>query len=340
MTAITDFSKSYKASEGKGSKKESFSVRNFIPQNNDSTVDRFRKITMIVCVLIFVLSAAYLFNFYIIAPGRNSGAVEKLEQLVGEEQGTADAQSLAEKYPDVEFPEGMLSKYAELYAENNDFVGWIKIDGLDISQPVVRGENNKKYLSTDFSGRHGKYGTVFMHCANSVERLNFNTALFGHHMYDSEMFGNLMGYKSIDGYKKAPVVEFNTIYGDFKWKVFAVFITNGTAEGDDGYLFNYMFTDLTSYSKAESFFGEVRQRSLYHPDVDVQPTDKILTLSTCTYEFDEARLVVMARMVRPGESEAVNTNIELNPNPRFPAAYYKEKGLSNPYASAYEWTPG
>lgn len=339
MTAITDFSKSYKASEGKGSKKESFSFRNLLPDNNDSTVEKITKITVIVCVLVFLFSAAYLINYYFISPEKNANAIDKLEQLVGEEQGTADSQLLTQ-YPDVEFPEGMLAKYAPLYAENQDFVGWVKIDALDISQPVVRGENNKKYLTTDFNGRSGKYGTVFMNCANKVDRLNFNTALFGHHMLDSKMFGNLMAYKNVDGYKKAPVIEFNTIYGDFKWKIFAVFITNGTADGDDGYLFNYMFTDLTSNQKIESFFGELKQRSLYHPNVDVKPTDKILTLSTCTYEFDEARLVIVARMLRPGESEAVDTNVELNSNPRFPSAYYKEKGLSNPYASAYKWIPG
>ncbi|MBQ5825281.1 MAG: sortase [Clostridia bacterium] len=340
MTAITGFSKSYKASEGKGSKKESFSLRNFIPQRDDSTFERFVKITVIVCVLVFIGASLYLLNYYLIEPEENANAIQQLEQLVGEEQGTLDEQTLAARYPGVEFPEGMLAKYASLYAENQDLVGWVKIDALGISQPVVRGENNRKYLTSDFSGKSGKYGTVFMNSANKVERLNFNTALFGHNMNDSKMFGNLTEYMSVDGYKKAPVVEFNTIYGDFKWKIFAVFISNGTAEGDDGYLFNYTFTDLSSYDKIESFYDEVKQRSLYYPNVDVLTTDKILTLSTCTYEFDEARLVVMARMLRPGESEEVDTNVAPNPNPRYPAAYYKKNGLSDPYASAYDWTPG
>jgi sortase B len=159
-------------------------------------------------------------------------------------------------------------------------------------------------------------------------------------MFDSKMFGNLVQYKSAAGYKKAPVIEFNTLFADYKWKVFAVFITNGTQEGDNGYLFNYIFTDLSNQEAVESFMGEIKQRSIYYPAVDIAVSDKILTLSTCTYEFDEARLVIMARMVRPGESDQVDVSkIRYNSNPRYPAAYYEENGLSNPYSTAYKWYP-
>ncbi len=339
MSSITGFSKNYKASEGKGSKKEGFFASNFIPQKNDTVTDKIRKIVMIVCVLAFFGAGIYLFNSFVIEPIVTSGQINKLEEMVGENNAVADKAVLDEKYPGVEFPEGMLDKYAELYAKNPDFVGWINIDGVDISLPVVQGEDNKEYLKRGFDGKYSKYGSVFMNCANDVDRLNYNTSLFGHHMLDSKMFGNLIQYKDAETYKKAPVIEFNTIYGDYKWKIFAVFITNGTAEGDDGYIFNYLFTDLSTPEKVEKFLGEIDQRAIYKPEVDIAVSDKILTLSTCSYEFDEARLVIMARMVRPGESEQVSGKVIANENPRYPAAYYEEKGIENPYASAYKWQP-
>lgn len=339
MSSITGFSKNYKASEGKGSKKEGFFASNFIPQKNDTVTDKIRKIVMIVCVLAFFGAGIYLFNSFVIEPIVTSGQINKLEEMVGENNAVADKAVLDEKYPGVEFPEGMLDKYAELYAKNPDFVGWINIDGVDISLPVVQGEDNKEYLKRGFDGKYSKYGSVFMNCANDVDRLNYNTSLFGHHMLDSKMFGNLIQYKDAETYKKAPVIEFNTIYGDYKWKIFAVFITNGTAEGDDGYIFNYLFTDLSTPEKVEKFLGEIDQRAIYKPEVDIAVSDKILTLSTCSYEFDEARLVIMARMVRPGESEQVSGKVVANENPRYPAAYYEEKGIENPYASAYKWQP-
>ncbi|MBR3802220.1 MAG: class B sortase [Clostridia bacterium] len=339
MSSVTGFSKNYKASEGKGSKKDGFFVRNFIPKSSDTGLEKARKIIMIVCVLTFVFAAVYLFSDFVIQPFITANRLEKLESMVGKSNEVADAQELAEKYPDVEFPDGMLGKYAELYAKNSDLAGWINIEALDISLPVVQGEDNKEYLKVDFDGNRNKYGSVFANSENDMKNLNYNTVLFGHHMLDSKMFGNLTLYKDVENYKKAPVIEFNTIYGDYKWKIFAVFITNGTAEGDDGYIFDYTFTDLSSPEAVERFLGEIDQRAIYKPEVDISVSDKILTLSTCSYEFDEARLVVMARMVRPGESEEVSGVVRVNDNPRYPAAYYEEKGLTNPYESAYKWQP-
>lgn len=340
--AVTGFSKDYKVGgdEGKPVKKGNFFTRNFIPSKDDPASEIVRKIVMTVAVIAAIVSGGYLFNDYVISPYMNTKQIDELSGMIGEGNEVVDTKTLAEQYPGVTFPEGMLEKYAALYARNQDFVGWIKIDGLDISLPVVRGENNDKYLKTDFDGKSSKYGSIFMNCTNKVDSLNYNTTLFGHYMKDSKMFGNLMQYKSVNGYKKAPVIEFNTIYGDYKWKVFAVYITNGTSAGDDGYLFNYMFTDLSTNDAVEEFLGEIKLRSLYYPNVDIAVSDKILTLSTCSYEFDEGRLVVMARMVRAGESAEVDTsNVRFNPNPRYPQGYYTEQGLSNPYKSYSKWYP-
>ncbi len=340
--AVTGFSKDYQAvgDDGKPVKKGNFFTRNFIPVKGDPASEIVRKIVMTIAVIAALVSGGYLFNDYVISPYVNTKQLDELSGMIGESNEVADAQTLAEKYPGVAFPEGMLEKYAALYARNQDFVGWINIDGLDISLPVVRGENNDKYLKTDFDGKYSKYGSIFMNCSNKVDSLNYNTTIFGHYMKDTKMFGNLMQYKSIVGYKKAPVIEFNTIYGDYKWKVFAAYITNGTSEGDDGYLFNYMFTDLSTNAAVEEFLGEIKLRTIYYPNVDIAVSDKILTLSTCTYELDEGRLIVMARMVRPGESTDVDlTNIRVNPNPRYPQGYYTEQSLSNPYKSYSKWYP-
>ena len=340
--AVTSFSKDYMigGDEGKPAKRGNFFTRHFIPTKDDPTSEKVRKIVMTIAIIAALVSGGYLFHDYVIAPYTNSKQLDELSSMIGEGSNVVNSQSLAEKYPGVAFPDGMLEKYAALYARNKDFVGWIEIDGLDISLPVVRGENNDKYLKTDFDGKYSKYGSIFMNCANKVDSLNYNTTIFGHYMKDTKMFGNLMQYKSIAGYKKAPVIEFNTIYGDYKWKVFAAYVTNGTSAGDNGYLFNYMFTDLSTNEAVEEFLGEIKLRTLYYPNVDLAVSDKILTLSTCTYELDEGRLVVMARAVRPGEGTDVDlTNIRVNPNPRYPQGYYTENNLSNPYKDYNKWYP-
>ncbi|MBQ3602856.1 MAG: class B sortase [Clostridia bacterium] len=341
VNAVTDFSKDYKkGEEAAPKKKKGFFKNNFVISQEDPTAEKIRKIIMIIAVLAIIGSGLYLFNDYVIMPYRNDKDMNELNSLLGNGNSVIDEQSMEKKYPDIDFPAGMLEKYGDVYARNQDLVGWIEIAGLDISLPVVQGVDNNQYLKTDFDGKTSKYGSIFMNSTNRFDTLDYNTTLFGHHMKDQKMFGKLKQYKTVAGYKKAPVIEFGTLYADYKWKVFAVFITNGTSAGDDGYLFNYMFTDLSTNQKVEEFLGEIKLRSIYYPQVDIAVSDKILTLSTCTYELDEGRLVIMARMVRPGESEYVDVNaVRYNANPRYPQGYYEKNGKTNPYADYAKWYP-
>ena len=82
---------------------------------------------MIVCIVVFLGAGLYLFNDFVVQPIKASSQMNKLEEMVGKNNSVADKAALNEKYPDVEFPEGMLDKYADLYAKNSDFVGWINI---------------------------------------------------------------------------------------------------------------------------------------------------------------------------------------------------------------------
>lgn len=341
VNGLTDFSKDYKkGEEAAPKKKKGFFRNNFVISQEDPTAEKIRKIIMIFAVLAIICSGLYLFNDYVIMPYRNDKDMNELNSLLGDGNSVIDEQSMEEKYPDIDFPAGMLEKYGDVYARNQDLVGWIEIAGLDISLPVVQGVDNNQYLKTDFDGKTSKYGSIFMNSTNRFDTLDYNTTLFGHHMKDQKMFGKLKQYKTVAGYKKAPVIEFGTLFADYKWKVFAVFITNGTSSGDNGYLFNYMFTDLSTNQKVEEFLGEIKLRSIYYPQVDIAVSDKILTLSTCTYELEEGRLVVMARMVRPGESEYVDVDaVRYNANPRYPQGYYEKNGKTNPYADYAKWYP-
>ena len=159
-------------------------------------------------------------------------------------------------------------------------------------------------------------------------------------MTDDLIFGRLEEYTTIKGFKSAPIIEFDTMYKDYKWKIFAVFITNADKEHDNGYVFNYIFTNVRSDSDFEEYIEQLDQRKLYTTGVDIKPSDKILTLSTCSYEFHNARLVVVARMVRQGEEAYVNTSqAKMNPSPRYPQVWYDTyNGGKNPYSSYEKWT--
>lgn len=244
-----------------------------------------------------------------------------------------------------DFPEGIQDKYKLLYAQNQDFVGWLTVPNTSIDMPVYKCSNNDYYLKHDNYDTYTKYGTLFMDKDNNPLNLTRNTTIYGHNFDNKLIFDELHNYQDPEFFKKSPVIEFNTLYKDYKWKVIAAFHTNGSSEGDNNYLFYYIASDFGNNSFMK-FYDELQQRSYIHTGVDVQPTDKVLTLSTCTYFFDRngslenARFVVIARLVRDGESEEVDTSLVTeNDNVRYPQLYFDVFGGTNPWRNSSKWVP-
>lgn len=249
---------------------------------------------------------------------------------------------LRSDYPNISFPETLSLKYAKLYAVNQDFVGYLSIDRYGVSLPVVQSQKDKGdeyyYLRKNFYKQYSVYGCPFVFKDSDMMNLDRNTVIFGHNNNSNLAFAPINKYKTLDGYKAAPVIQFDTIYSTNKWKIVAAFITNSDPKDDNDYFFNYMFTKMQSDAEFMEYINQLKQRSLYDTGIDVLPGDKILTLSTCAHEFEDARFVVVARLIRPGETEDVNTAIaHTNEKPRYPQAYYDKKKKKNPYKDAERW---
>ncbi|MBE6771970.1 MAG: sortase [Ruminococcaceae bacterium] len=303
-----------------------------------------RKIVLAVSIVTIIASCGLLVNTYIIEPMRFKKTADELADQMNvsvdkhDETEVVDS-FLATEFPDVIFPDGMLAKYAQLYAANNDLKGWISIPGLEINLPVAQSSNNEFYLKKDIYGKYTSYGVPFFDFRmTDFKNLHMNNVIYGHNMRsDDYIFGMLENYRTIDGFAQAPVIECNTIFGDYTWFVYGVFISNSDASDDNGYVFPYNFIDLPT-EKFESYIKEIDKRKLYTTGVTLEPTDKILTLSTCCYDFDDAKLVVVARLKREGESVNVDTSKAYeNPNPKYPQAWYDAMKKTNPYAEDARW---
>lgn len=316
----------------------------FIPKKDDKTREKIRKIVMDVSLLTIigcVIAFGSLTVEHFVQISRDKQIKDLLVDTNGmtEEQYDAAWQELIKKYPSVSFPEGMNLKYAYLYAINPELVGWIKIPGTNLDVQVVQTVDNDKYLKTDFYGKKSRYGCPYVDCKNDAKYLDDNTIIYGHHMSDGLMFSNLDKYKTIEGYKESPVIQYDTLYQTYYFKIIGAFITNSLPEDDNGHMFNYMITNFTSGDRFMSYISEVQKRSIFTTGVDVNPDDKLLTLSTCSYEFGKARLVVVARMCRENEDpNAVDLDkATINPSPRYPQAWYDAKHIANPYKDDYAW---
>ncbi len=243
-------------------------------------------------------------------------------------------------FESVSAPQIELSDEASaLLATNPDNIGRIYIEGTNIDYPFAQCLDNSYYLETDFFGDYYRYGTVY-----ADYRCNFgadedlqsdNLVLYGHHTALNDYFSHLHYYKNnIEFYKQYPIIEIKSNYETYYYKIFAYMITN--AYEKDGPVFYYhTYHNFETQEDFDWYVNEVLKRSLIVSGVDVEYGDKLLTLSTCTVEFDDSRFVVYARRLREGEDEFDGvTDAYLNPNPLMPDRYYQIYGGS--YIENYE----
>lgn len=236
--------------------------------------------------------------------------------------------------PIVERP--VQEQFNSLLEQNPDTIGWISIPNGDgtrlLDYVVVQGEDNDKYLTTTFNGGYAKSGTLFVDYTDKITPFDEpdNIVIYGHNMATGEYFAPLINYfnfennhnhEDISFYRAHPTIEFNSLYKNSTYKIFAVMMLN--VYEDAGEVFNYhVVHNFNNQDDFNEYVAEILDRStFYNPDVNLQYGDKLITLSTCkfgSYGTKDLRLVVFGREVREGESPAVDVSkAYANPNPKF-----------------------
>ena len=74
------------------------------------------------------------------------------------------------------------------------------------------------------------------------------------------------------------------------YKVFSVYVTDAND--------NYIKTNFYNKSEYKEFLDKIKNKSIYKSDINVDENDKIITLSTCSYEFNDARMVVHGKLLK------------------------------------------
>lgn len=173
---------------------------------------------------------------------------------------------------------------------NGDMVGWFKIDGTVIDYPVLQGLDNDYYLNHDINNKPHILGSIILDYRCDIKNIERNTMVYGHNTKNKTMFHMITQYKNKTFYDEHRVIEFNTLYDKMKWQVFAVHVV----DGGYGYSISYPLSDDEAYAL---YIKDIEERNIYIPDIEVGLEDKILTLVTCSYEFDNARTIVHAKLI-------------------------------------------
>lgn len=210
--------------------------------------------------------------------------------------------------------------FTDLLAQNPDVVGWITIPDTQIDYPVLQGTDNEFYLRHGLDGAYDIVGIPFADYECDVQN-GRHLILYGHNMGvdETDRFSTLQGYKDPDYYTQHPYIELYTLYGSTYYKVVAVYALTARTQDADYFAFN-TYADFASDEAEQQYLDEVARRAFYTTGDYAQPGERLLTLCTCTYEMDDARILVMARPLREGESLAADT-VNVNADPLLPARW-------------------
>lgn len=178
--------------------------------------------------------------------------------------------------------------FESLLQRNADVVGWLYCPDTPISYPVVQGENNDQYLRRDLDGNYLIGGTLFMDYRGGALEKGTRHIMYGHNMKNGSMFGLLPEYKSQAYFESHPVMYYVTPDGNYRLELFAGLVVRRDDRIYDMSLDEEEWTELLNSYRAASTFES---------DTELQCDDIIVTLSTCSYEFDNARYIIIGRLV-------------------------------------------
>ena len=150
----------------------------------------------------------------------------------------------------------------------------------------------------DFDGNEDKAGCLILDTDSALygENLTTNLIIHGHNMKAGTMFGGLMQYED-EGYAaEHKRMEVHTRTDKREYEVIAVFYSQVYYPTDTVFKY-YNFFHADTEMEFNYFYDGIKELSLYDTGVTAKLGDHFLTLSTCSYQVEDGRFVVVAKEV-------------------------------------------
>ena len=254
--------------------------------------DKKKTIGTVIMIIFMTIAlvALYISAYQSFSGNRSKQEFEEIEMLISDSVEQTEEKSQQEL---------AYEKYQALLAENNDFIGWIRIEGTNVNYPVMQTVDNPNfYLKHNFDKQYSDYGVPYLDEECFIDLTN-NLVIYGHNMKNGTMFTDLVNYKDKDFWKEHQVINFDTMAEFSEYQVMYAFAFDTNNE-------TFCYNDFTHMDEEQfaEFMAECEKRMAYDTGVRAEYGDEILTLSTCEYTHENGRFVVVAKKVI---EEAIDT---------------------------------
>ena len=257
---------------------------------------KIRKMITSAFLVIGLASLGY-FAFYVKQADDTQSNYDRLSDLKGSNYTRNGSKTLVVHLTKDEDAPDILDEYKTLYNNNKSLIGWVRIDDTLIDYPVMQSSSNDYYLNHNFNQEKDNNGSIFIDSECSIWPRSQNLILYGHNMKSGKMFGELKKFKQESFAKEHPYIFFDTLYNKGKYQVMFVFGDNVYDEVEVAFKY-YQFIDANSQEEWDSAMHDMAEKSLYDLGISASYGEDIITLSTCDYEKDAERFVVVAKRVK------------------------------------------
>lgn len=175
-----------------------------------------------------------------------------------------------------------------LCGQNQDVVAWLYCPDTPINYPVAQASDNEYYLHRLLDGSKNSAGTLFMDYRNAGNLSDWNCVIYGHNMINDSMFGTLPDYKSQEYFATHTKLYLFTPAGSFAIVLVAGFTTAANDE-----LYSNFSPDGEDQRR---LIEDWLERSDFCADYEPNEEDRFITLSTCSYDYDNARYVLIGTL--------------------------------------------
>ena len=263
----------------------------------------FRIVIMIVAICIFAFGAYNMYGYVtenaISDKGRDKLADQSVTILHPQDGSvlsdvdlnaifSPEVKSGEKKAPDLSGTIPIIVDFEALQAEHPDIIGWIYCADTPINYPIVQAEDNQYYVDRLVDGTANGAGSIFMDFRNNPDFSDVNSVIYGHNMTNKSMFGSPRDYRQQSYYDEHPVLWIVTPETAYRVDLLAGCVT--AADSDD---YNLLETE----EELQTLLSELTDKSTFQSRLEPSVAERIVVLSTCTYEYDNARYIVVGNLL-------------------------------------------
>lgn len=183
-------------------------------------------------------------------------------------------------------------EFETLLADCPDTIGWLYAADGSVNLPVVQGTDNQYYLTHLPNGDYSSGGSLFLDYLNSSDFGDEVSFIYGHNMKNGTMLQPILKYEDQSYYDACPVMYLLTPEQNYKLELFAGILTGIESEV---YTFNF-----DGPESKQAFINGLAEQSTFVPQRIPEAEERILCLSTCAYDYENARYVVFGALTEIG----------------------------------------